>query len=191
MLLEILVDHEQCTYIQNKEGESFMTDSVNKNNHPNDDSLVVYQTDSDLDDRDYRLAGFWMRFWAFLADTIIVFSINGIILSPLQFINEGSGITISAWTLKGILGGIVFYLYFLIMTKKLGQTVGKMIFGLKVIRSDQKPLQWSDLIFREVVVRFCYKAFSFLNLLYLIIAFNREKQGLHDMVGNTKVIHVD
>src|SRR5690625_1528776 len=78
-----------------------------------------------------RPAGFWMRFWAFLADLLIVFSINGILLSPLKLISGGESLTISAWTWKGILGGIVFYLYFLLMTKYFNQTMGKMIFGLR------------------------------------------------------------
>src|SRR5690625_3336466 len=168
-----------------------MSDLQQQNNQSIDDPLVVHKEGSHAENKTYRVAGFWMRFWAFLTDLIIIFSINGILLSPLQFISEESEITLSVWTLKGILGGVVFYLYFLIMTKKLGQTIGKMIFGLQVIRSDLQPLQWKDLIFREVIVRFCYKAFSFLHLLYLVVAFNKEKQGLHDMVGNTKVIHVE
>src|SRR5690625_1471027 len=124
----------------------------NNENTPIDETVVVQHEDY-KNQGTFRSAGFWMRFWAFLADLIIVFSINGIILSPLTFINEGAGVTVSVWTLKGILGGIVFYLYFLMMTKKLGQTVGKMIFGLQVIRIDHKPLQWRDLIFRAVVIR--------------------------------------
>lgn len=138
-----------------------------------------------------RLAGFWMRFWAFLADLIIIFSINGILLSPLKVINEGIGINIGIWTLSGLMGGIVFYLYFLLMTKYLGQTMGKMIFGLRVIRTDKEPLQWSDLFFREVIGRFIYKAFFFLNLLYFIVAFNKNKQGIHDMFASTTVVHIE
>src|SRR5690625_5583509 len=83
---------------------------------------------------------------------------------------------------------IVLYLYFLFMTKKLGQTAGKMIFGLAVIRADEQPLQWRDLLFREVIGRFIYKAFFFLHFLYLIVAFSNEKQGLHDIFGNTREI---
>jgi len=138
-----------------------------------------------------RFAGFWMRFWAFLADLLIIFSINGILLSPLRFMNEGAEIYINIWTLHGIMAAIVFYLYFLILTKKLGQTMGKMIFGLKVIRVDHQPLEWGDLIFREVITRFIYKTFFFLHLLYLIVAFNKEKKGFHDMVANTRVVHVE
>ncbi len=156
-----------------------------------EESVVSGEESIDVSRTTDRFAGFWMRFWAFLADLLIIFSINGILLSPLKMINEGLEIYISIWTVSGILGAIVFYLYFLILTKKLGQTMGKMIFGLKVIRADRKPLQWTDLIFREVITRFIYKTFFFLNLLYLIVAFNKEKKGFHDMVGNTRVVHVE
>ncbi|SDQ83365.1 Uncharacterized membrane protein YckC, RDD family [Virgibacillus subterraneus] len=137
---------------------------------------------------DYRFAGFWMRFWAYLADLLIVFSINGILLSPSKFINDGAGIDIGFWTMAGIVGVIVLYLYFLLMTKYFGQTLGKMIFGLRVIREDAHSLEWKDLIFREVVGRFIHRVFFFTGLLYLFVAFSGEKQGLHDMIGNTRVV---
>ncbi|HLR62062.1 MAG TPA: RDD family protein [Lentibacillus sp.] len=135
-----------------------------------------------------RYAGFWMRFWAYLADLIIVFSINGILLSPFKFINDGNGMDIGLWTAAGIIGAIVLYLYFLLMTKFFGKTIGKMIFGLRVVREDRGPLEWSDLIFREVVGRFIHRVFWFTNLLYLFVAFGAQKQGIHDMFGNTRVI---
>lgn len=137
----------------------------------------------------HRYAGFWMRFWAYLTDLIVVFSVNGLLLSPLKFAGNGV-IDVGFWTLNGILGALVFYIYFLLMTKYIGQTIGKMLFGLRVIRCDDEQLQWSDLLFREVVVRFIYKVMFLFSLLYLVVAFTDKKQGLHDMAGNTRVIHV-
>jgi len=137
-----------------------------------------------------RYAGFWMRFWAYLADVIIVFSINGILLSPIPLLTGGSDVDISYWTLHGILAAFVFYIYFVVMTKLMGQTVGKMIFGIKVVRSDAKPLTWKDLLFREVIGRFIHKVFFFFSLLYIVVAFNPKKQGIHDMFGNTNVVHL-
>lgn len=168
-----------------------MADMENENITGLDESIISVEESTVEPKTSDRFAGFWMRFWAFSADLLIIFSINGILLSPLRLINEGTDIYISIWTIHGITGAIVFYLYFLILTKKLGQTMGKMIFGLRVIRADHKPLQWSDLVFREVITRFIYKTFFFLNLLYLIVAFNKEKKGFHDMVGNTRVVHVE
>lgn len=134
-------------------------------------------------------AGFWMRFWAYTVDLIIVWSVNGILLSPLKFLNDGAPIDIGLWTLAGVLGTVVLYLYFVVMTKFYGQTIGKMIFGLKVVRKDFDPLTWSDLLFREVVGRFLYRVISVLTLLYIVIAFDPIKQGIHDMIGDTRVIH--
>lgn len=144
---------------------------------------VVYRTG---DNR--RYAGFWMRFWAYLTDLIIVFSINGILLGPLKFINDGMSVDIGFWTVTGIMSVIVLYLYFLLMTKWLGQTLGKMIFGLKVIREDSEQLKWSDLVFREIVGRFIQRVFLITGLLYLFVAFSPEKQGIHDMIGKTRVV---
>ncbi|MFD1040427.1 RDD family protein [Virgibacillus byunsanensis] len=137
---------------------------------------------------DRRYAGFWMRFWAYLADLVIVFSINGILFIPFKFINDGASLDIGFWTVTGILGSIVLYLYFLLMTKWLGQTLGKMIFGLKVIREDRESLQWSDLLFREVVGRFIHRIFFIGVLLYVFVAFTTHKQGIHDMIGSTRVV---
>ncbi|MGP4039704.1 RDD family protein [Gracilibacillus sp. D59] len=135
-----------------------------------------------------RYAGFWMRFWAYLVDLIIVFSINGILLVPLKFINDGFSMELGYWTITGIIGSIVFYLYFLLMTKYFNQTLGKMIFGLRVIREDSQSLRWSDLLFREVVGRFIHRVFFITVFLYLFVAFGAQKQGIHDMIGNTRVV---
>src|SRR5690625_1929519 len=139
---------------------------------------------------EYRYAGFWMRFWAYLFDVIIVFSINGILLSPLKFLYEGVQFEIGFWTVNGILAGAIYYIYFLLMTKFFQQTLGKMILGLKVIKENEGTLLWSDLLFREVVGRFIYNVLSILKLLYIVVAFSPEKKGIHDMIGNTRVIHV-
>ncbi|WP_017186266.1 RDD family protein [Alkalibacillus haloalkaliphilus] len=145
------------------------------------------ETESPL--KQVRFAGFWMRFWAYLFDLVIVFSINGIILAPYRLITGGEVLEIGFWTMATIISTAVLYAYFVLLTKYFGQTVGKKVFGIRVIRKDFEPLQWSDLIFREVVGRFFYRVLWFTNILYLVIAFDSQKQGIHDMIGDTRVIH--
>ncbi|SES67057.1 Uncharacterized membrane protein YckC, RDD family [Oceanobacillus limi] len=152
----------------------------------NENNMAVIPSDPS-----HRYAGFWMRVWAYIIDLVVVFSINGILLVPFKFINDGTVIDIGFWTLTGIIGAVIFYLYFLLMTRRFGQTIGKMILGIKVIREDNQALQWSDLVFREVVGRFIHRVFWFLSLLYIVVGFTREKQGLHDMIGNTRVVFDD
>jgi uncharacterized RDD family membrane protein YckC len=152
------------------------------------ENSVVYTTDTDTPVLNPHYAGFWMRFWAYIIDVLVIFSLNGILLSPFKFMNDGIAISIGFWTITGLIGSIVFYAYFLVMTKFFGQTLGKMILGIKVIREDKEPLRWIDLIFREVIGRFIYRVFSILMLLYIIVGFTNEKQGLHDMIGSTRVV---
>lgn len=136
----------------------------------------------------HEYVGFWIRMWAYLVDLVVIFSVNGFLLSPFKFINGGMPVMVSYWSLEGIVAGIIFYLYFLLMTKFFSQTVGKMIFNIKVISVNDKKLGWGDLIFREVIGRFIYRVFFFMKLLYLFVAFTKEKEGLHDMIGNTRVV---
>lgn len=140
---------------------------------------------------DYRYAGFWMRFWAYLFDIIVLFGVNSFLLSPFKFVNDGLPVDIWLWTWNGLFAGAIYYVYFLLMTKFFGQTIGKMILGLKVVQQDEhnKNLSWYDVIFREVVGRFIYNAFLILKLLYVVIGFTNEKQGLHDILGSTRVVH--
>ncbi|WP_036687735.1 RDD family protein [Paucisalibacillus globulus] len=148
---------------------------------------VIYANEARVSEQ--RYAGFWMRLWAFLIDLIVISSLNGILLSPFKFVNEGIAISVGIWTVPGIVSAIVFYAYFVLMTKFFGQTVGKMILGIKVVRENEEPLRWSDVLFRELVGRFIYRAFWFLMVLYIIVGFMDEKQGLHDMIADTRVIY--
>ena len=135
-------------------------------------------------------AGFWMRFWAYLIDLIIIFSVNGIILSPLLFREDTSVPVLGFITIQGLLSTVVSYVYFLLMTKFFSQTLGKMILGIKVIREDESTLKWADLIFREIIGRFIHRSLVITNVLYLIVGFMEEKQGIHDIFGETRVVHV-
>lgn len=137
-----------------------------------------------------RLAGFWIRFAAYIIDAILISCISGIILSPLMLVNDGYPIEVSAWTVNGIVATLIYYLYFFVMTKFFQQTLGKMIIGLKVVSTKDRPLTWQDVFFRETIGRIIHNAFMILKLLYVIVAFTKNKQGIHDMIGNTKVVYI-
>lgn len=140
--------------------------------------------------KEHRYAGFWMRLWAYLVDVIVVFSISGIFTSMLSLSDSFSTFSLLGfWSANALVSGIFYYSYFLIMTKLTGQTLGKMIFNLKVISENGENLTWFDLFFREVIGRFIYNALLIMKLVYLVIAFTPKKQGIHDMIGKTIVIH--
>nr|WP_181884567.1 RDD family protein [Neobacillus piezotolerans] len=132
-----------------------------------------------------RFAGFWMRFWAYLLDLIVVGSLFRLLAKPIFRILdiEPSGGLFSAGT---IVSAMIFYLYFVLMTKYFRQTLGKMVFGLAVIGINGGRLTWMDILFREWIGRFIS---STIVVLYLIPAFHPRKQGLHDLFADTVVVH--
>jgi len=134
----------------------------------------------------FRFAGFWMRFWAYLLDLVVIGSINRIIINPIFRLFDVSLSESSMFAPMSIATAITFYLYFVLMTKFFKQTLGKMVFGMKVVTLTEEPLTWSTVIFREFIGKFISKV-TFVG--YLIVAFLPKKQGLHDIFADTTVIH--
>ncbi|WP_017726572.1 RDD family protein [Halalkalibacterium ligniniphilum] len=138
--------------------------------------------------KELRYAGFWMRLWAFLLDMVVIFSINGLLVYPL-FRGLDLQFTVVGFSGEVVLAGMIGYVYYLIMTKQYGQTVGKMVFGLKVVNKHGEKLTWMEALFREGVGRFLHHVFFLFYLLYLVVAFTGKKQGIHDFIADTYVIH--
>jgi uncharacterized RDD family membrane protein YckC len=141
---------------------------------------------TNIDKVAYRYAGFWMRFWAFLLDLIIIGSLNRIIVYPVLRALDMSLNDSSMFAPVSIITAIIFYGYFVLMTKYFGQTLGKMVFGLKVISLKQEKLNWSTIMFREWIGRFISGTIF---ILYVVVAFLPKKQAVHDLFADTTVIH--
>lgn len=131
-------------------------------------------------------AGFWMRFWAYLLDLIVIGSVNRMIINPVFRAMDVSLVKDGIFSPVSIATAIVFYLYFVLMTKYYGQSLGKMVFGLKVVDLSGNRLSWGTVIFREWIGRFISATIM---VLYVIVAFSKKKQGLHDMFADTAVIY--
>ncbi|MDQ0178455.1 RDD family protein [Bacillus chungangensis] len=154
---------------------------------PNDQKEALKVHDEFKEEKYVDLAGFWMRFWAYLIDLLTIGSIVRLLIKPILGtfdIPLGDTVFFSPIT---ITHAVVFYLYFILMTKLTGQTVGKIIFGLKVVSLKKEKLTWGTVIFRELFGR--YISSTFFNLLYIIVAFVPKKQGIHDSFADTIVIH--
>ncbi|WP_421380492.1 RDD family protein [Bacillus salacetis] len=137
------------------------------------------------EERIFELGGFWMRFWAYLLDLIVISSIGRLVVYPIFRALDLSLVKDDMFAPISILSAIIFYGYFVLMTKYLGQTLGKMAFGLKVIELDGKPLKWSTVLFRELIGRFISASII---ILYIVVAFTNKKQGIHDLFADTTVV---
>ena len=121
-----------------------------------------------------KVAGFWIRFLASFIDGIILFIIGWIIAWVIGISQVGTYInwliciayTIGFWTWRG-------------------QTPGKMIVGIKIIKTDESPIG-----FATAILRYIGYVISTIILFigYFMIAWDSKKQGLHDKIAGTYVI---
>lgn len=133
-------------------------------------------------------AGFWIRFWAYLIDIIIVGAISGLLVKPIfrvvdYPIKDPIFLLYSPYKLILL---VLFLAYFLLMTKYFSQTAGKMIMGIRVVKKSGEPLGWGTLLFREVIGRYISKT---LLIPYLLVIFMPRKEALHDLFADTEVVH--
>ena len=133
-----------------------------------------------------KYAGFWMRFWAYLLDLLVIGSLNGIVIYPIFRALDLSLNKANMFAPVSIVTAIIFYVYFVLMTRFFGQTLGKMVFGLRVISLQDQSLSWGAIIFREWIGRFISGTII---ILYVVVGFLPKKQGIHDLFADTTVIH--
>lgn len=132
----------------------------------------------------FAYAGFWIRFVAYIVDMMVVTSIasiiNGLIFSKFE-IALPFGLK-----MYDLLRWIVLFIYFTSLTyKNNGQTLGKMICGIRVISISEEKLSLFQVITREICGRYIQEK---LKILYIIIAFTPNKQSMVDMLSDTLVI---
>jgi uncharacterized RDD family membrane protein YckC len=145
-------------------------------------------TDERIEHNSLRYAGFWMRFWAYLLDLVVVGSMVRLMIKPLFRLLDIPLAESNMFAPVSIASAVIFYLYFVLMTKYFNQTLGKMVFGLKVVDLKSGQLTWGTILFREWIGRFISATVI---VGYIIVAFLPKKQGLHDLFTDTTVVHVE
>lgn len=135
-----------------------------------------------------RLAGFWIRFWALLIDLAVI-GMSSHILFQIVWPAGLKEISVQSFVLiNPLFPGILGALYLVAMTAVYGQTLGKMILGIKVIQKDGSVPGWKTAVMRELVGRTLSQLLGS-NLGYLVCAFHPQKQALHDILIDTLVVY--
>jgi uncharacterized RDD family membrane protein YckC len=111
-------------------------------------------------------AGFWIRAAALLIDLILI----GVIFGPL-----------SAGHL--ILPGLAAY--GAVMWKYKGTTIGGIVCGLRVVRLDDRPLDWPTTVVRALG---CFLSLAVAGLGFVWVVFDSERQSWHDKIAGTVVV---
>ncbi len=139
----------------------------------------------------FELASWVERIVAFLIDVIII----GIVMMPLSFIflwpwSYLLSIGVWRWTWAPFvsfgLNNVVSFIYWTLTEGLYGQSIGKKILKVKVIKVDGKPLD-----FTSAAIESLGKAFLLIiDLILGLILYPQKRQRLFNYISNTIVIKI-
>jgi len=113
-------------------------------------------------------AGFWIRFAASFLDWVIIGAACGIL-------HAGGGVP------------FVFAAYCVVLWATRGTTVGGIVCGLKVVRLDDRPVDWSVGLVRALGG---FLSLAVAGLGFIWVAFDHDKQSWHDKIAGTTIVRL-
>lgn len=124
------------------------------------------------------------RFFAYLIDILLINSISSFILTIYGVFGwSDSEMSLGLFSITSL---VLYLAYFSLLTKFMnGQTIGKMIMGLRVVSLDHEELSWSDILTRELIGRYIQKKIM---ILYLVVFVTKRKETPADLFTDTVVI---
>jgi uncharacterized RDD family membrane protein YckC len=127
-------------------------------------------------------AGFWRRLVAWILDLLLL----GVVTVPLNLAFGGDDGNTAASSGAQSISTVIGWLYYALMESSSKQaTVGKMALGIVVTDTEGRRIG-----FGKATGRYFAKFLSFLilGIGFLMVAFTKRKQGLHDILAGTLVI---
>ena len=143
--------------------------------------------------KDQVYAGFFVRLTAFLVDMIIVNAALLVIRIPMWILslNSPDNVLVRDFIFQYSIVDIVCYLltvlYFTLLTYYTGATLGKKLFQLRVVSTEDRKMTFFEVLYRESIGRFLSGVI--MNLGYLLILAQKEHRGIHDLLADTSVIY--
>lgn len=145
-----------------------------------------------------RFGGFWIRLLAYLIDAIVLQTVTSIIaysmfggFYTIPRMEPGDNPMMVMGPLFALMGRatlislVIYCAYETIFVAKFGATPGKMALGLKVVRPGGGPVDVGRAFGRSLARML---SGVILGIGYIMIGFDSEKRGLHDMICDTRVI---
>lgn len=119
-------------------------------------------------------AGFWIRLGAGVIDLLVLGLMVGAIICVFP--------ALVIWAPNGLIISLIYWLGFWSWR---GQTPGKMVVGIKIIRTDSSPVTW-----QHALIRCSGYLVSVITLFigFIWVAFDARKQGFHDKIADTYVV---
>lgn len=129
--------------------------------------------------------GFWIRTAAYLIDLFLVSLLTTLIFNLSVYRLFGRGI--EDWWLFGLLELFILLVYFTATNYAFqGQSLGKMLLGLRTLRSDGRRLDRTTVLVRETAGRAIIKIIP---VLAVFLIFDTRRRHLIDMLCGTVVVN--
>jgi uncharacterized RDD family membrane protein YckC len=135
---------------------------------------TYYEKTKRATDVDAPLASIESRFIALIIDSMVLGAVTS-----AGWLGTRSG----AGAGLGFFVGLAYQWFFL--TQNHGQTIGKMLMGIRVVKLSGEPLQATDAILRYLGT---YLNSAIFMLGWLWAAWDENRQGWHDKIANTIVV---
>lgn len=134
-----------------------------------------------------EFAGFWVRFGAYLIDSVVLLIVYGLLGVPTALLVRGweggeVAVAVLGWYIAVLLLTVAYFTYF--ESSDAQATPGKRAVGIFVTDQDGNRITGY-----RAFGRYWARALSFL-VLYLgvlLIGFTDQKEGLHDILAGTRV----
>jgi uncharacterized RDD family membrane protein YckC len=143
-------------------------------------------------------AGFWPRLAAYIIDSIAIGMAIFTVAMPVIFLAWLSElldnarvinalVILIALTLAIVIIGIVLC-YYIVLEGRFGKTIGKYIMGLTVLKSNGSRIGYREALLRNIPKY--VRNFLIIDVLIMLIFFNKEKQRGFDKIADTIVVHL-
>ncbi len=155
-----------------------------------------------------KRAGFWPRLAAFIVDSVLLCALVFILMVPFMAFMLLTGMPMEdtaneAWfyalspAMKLLFLGTVFTVlpaflvvifgYYFVIEGRFGRTPGKALLGLRVLKTDGTKIGYKEAILRNLSKY--NNVLIVIDVLIMLIFFNKEKQRCFDRIANTMVVH--
>ncbi len=120
--------------------------------------------------------GFWMRIGAALLDCFLIS-----MLASFSGARHGSEVFTDSWAT------LLLMVYLVGLWTWRGTTIGNIVFGLKIVRTDGQPVTLGVAVVRALA---SLLSLAVIGLGFFWIAWDREKQAWHDKIAGTLVVRM-